>query len=360
MPDAWCRRFEKEAELDDSKGNERERPTAALVARHAKVSRVAVSRAFNANASIRPEKRDLILKVAREIGYVPDMAARSMVTGRSNLIAVIVPDLASPWESQELDALTLALQDLGFAMLLFRTGDDFTLDDRLLAYLRGFNPDSVICYAENVRPRLLDRSLDRAVPIYISYPEAALSEPHETPVKYDCLEVMLEDALAEIVDRMVARGARQFAFLAGKSGSAATSARRQILSRILKRAGLPDPIEIAGDYGYEMAYRSTAARFRSGHEINAIIAANDVSACGAIDALRCEIELRVPDQVQVAGYDDVGLAHWKSHDLTTVRVDLAERVAALTQLIQRRLAGLEAPGLTERIASHPVFRRSAG
>jgi len=331
-----------------------------MVAQHAKVSRVAVSRAFNANASIRPEKRALILRVAREIGYVPDMAARSMVTGRSNLVAVIVPNVSSPWESQELDALTLALQDLGFAMLLFRTGDDFTLDDRLLTYLRGFNPDSVICFAENVRPLQLVRSLDRAVPIYIGYPEAALHEPKGAPVKHDCLEVMLESSLSEIVKRMAARGARQFAFLAGKQGSAATSARRQILSRILIRAGLPDPEEITGDYGYDLAYRSTAARFRSGHEINAIIAANDVSACGAIDALRTEIRLSVPDQVQVAGFDDVGLARWKSHDLTTVRVDLAERVGALAQLIQRRLASREEPGLTERIASHPVFRGSAG
>ena len=78
-----------------------------MVARTANVSRVAVSRAFNPHASIKPEKRDLILKVAQELNYTPDMAARSMVTGRSHLVGIIVPDISGPWESQELHFWTV-------------------------------------------------------------------------------------------------------------------------------------------------------------------------------------------------------------------------------------------------------------
>ena len=141
--------------MSDPATKSRSRATADMVARTANVSRVAVSRAFNPHASIKPEKRDMILKVAQELNYTPDMAARSMVTGRSHLVGIIVPDISGSWESQELDAMTTALQAEGFATLLFRTRDDLTFDETLLTYMKGFNPDSVIAYAENVRPATL-------------------------------------------------------------------------------------------------------------------------------------------------------------------------------------------------------------
>lgn len=112
-----------------------------MVAKAAQVSRVAVSRAFNPHTSLKPEKRDLILKIARELNYSPDMAARSLVTRRSHLVGVIVPDVCSPWESQEIDALTSALQAEGFATLLFKTRTDRSMDQTLLTYMKGFNPD---------------------------------------------------------------------------------------------------------------------------------------------------------------------------------------------------------------------------
>ena len=59
--------------------------------------------------------------MARELNYTPDRAARALATRRSHLVGVIVPDVCSPWESQEIDALTTALQAEGFATLLFKT-----------------------------------------------------------------------------------------------------------------------------------------------------------------------------------------------------------------------------------------------
>ena len=150
----------------------RGRATADHVARVANVSRVAVSRAFNPHASIKPEKRDRILKIAQEMNYTPDVAARSLVTRRSHLVGVIVPDVCSPWESQEIDKLTTALQAEGFATLLFKTRTDRSMDDELLTYMKGYNPDSIIAFTENVGPEILGRMFDRAMPIYVTYPHA--------------------------------------------------------------------------------------------------------------------------------------------------------------------------------------------
>jgi len=332
-----------------------------MVARTANVSRVAVSRAFNPHASIKPEKRDLILKVAQELNYTPDMAARSMVTGRSHLVGIIVPDVSGPWESQELDAMTTALQSEGFATLLFRTRDDFSIDETLLTYMKGFNPDSVIAYAENVRPTTLARVLDRAVPIYIAYPDGGgtEAEAEATPL-FDRLDVLQRPGIEQAVALMQGYGARTFAFLAGKTESLATASRGSIVRKVLAERGLPPPVYIQGDYTYDTAYLATLNQFRLGEPVDAIFAANDVGAFGAIDALRTELGLRVPQDVKVVGFDDIHQSHWKSYNLTTVRLDLAERTQALLRLILKRLKVPNSPSLIETVSTRLIVRGTVG
>ncbi|HEY9009529.1 MAG TPA: substrate-binding domain-containing protein [Devosia sp.] len=339
----------------------RGRATADMVARTANVSRVAVSRAFNPHASIKPEKRDHILRVAQELNYTPDMAARSMVTGRSHLVALIVPDVSSPWESQEVDALTSLLQAEGFATLLFKTRRDLSLDETLLTYMKGFNPDSVIAYAENVRPQMLSRVLERAVPIYIDYPDGEdQPEATEPAPLIDRLEVLQRDGLEQAVALMQGYGARRIAFLGGLTSSLGARSRQRMVETIMAEHGLGEPILVAGDYSYDTAYRATIDLFRLGDGADAIFAVNDQSAFGALDALRHELSLKVPQDVMVAGFDDINQSHWKSYNLTTVKFDLEERTRALVRLILRRLKNPAAPSLTETISTKLVVRGTVG
>ena len=85
--------------MSEDAGSPRARATAEMVAERASVSRVAVSRAFNPHTSLKPEKRELILRIAQELNYTPDRAARALVSGRTHLVGVIVPDVCSHWES---------------------------------------------------------------------------------------------------------------------------------------------------------------------------------------------------------------------------------------------------------------------
>lgn len=339
------------------------RATADLVAETANVSRVAVSRAFNPHASIKPEKRDRILQVARELNYTPDMAARSMVTGRSHLVGMIVPDVCSPWESQEIDALTTALQGEGFATLLFKTRTDYSMDERLLTYMRGFNPDSIIAFTENVRPQTLSRVLDRAVPIYVNYPhdeDAIVPEPGPGEPLFDRLDVMQRDGIEQAVALMQGYGAKRFAYLAGYTKSLASVERGHMLRTVMAERGLPEPVVMEGDYTYDTAYAAVTDLFRLGDGADAIFAANDVGAFGAIDALRHGLKLRVPHDVKVVGFDDIAQAHWKSYNLTTVKIDLEERVRALVRLILRRLKTPGAPALSETVRTKLVVRGTVG
>ena len=334
-----------------------------MVARSANVSRVAVSRAFNPHTSLKPEKRALILKVAEELNYTPDRAARALVSGRSHLVGVIVPDVCSPWESQEIDALTTALQNEGFATLLFKTRTDLSMDATLLTYMKGFNPDAVIAFIENVKPTTLAGVLDRAVPIYVHYPrenEADADRPDPNGPLYDRLNVLQYAGIEQAVALMQGYGAKRLAYLSGVYRSRASTAREDTLRLVMANRGMGEPIMVAGDFTYDTAYAATVDLFRVGDGADAIFAANDVGAFGVIDALRHELKLRVPEDVKVVGFDDIEQSHWKSYNLTTVKIDLDERVRALVRLILRRLAKPSASALEETVQTRLVVRGTVG
>ncbi len=346
--------------MSDDSGVTRGRATAEMVAQRANVSRVAVSRAFNPHTSLKPEKRDLILRIAQELNYTPDRAARALVSGRSHLVGVIVPDVCSYWESQEIDALTTALQNEGFATLLFKTRTDYSMDEKLLAYMRGFNPDSVIAFVENVKPTTLARFLDRAVPIYVHYPYPGETDDAEAGPLHDRLNVLQRAGIEQAVALLQGYGAQRIAYVSGLGKSRANTAREQMLRTVMAERGLPPPVIAPSDYSYDMAYAATLDLFRIGQGADAIFAANDVGAFGVLDALRHELGLRVPEDVKVVGFDDIAQSHWKSYNLTTVKFDLAERVRALVRLILRRLNNPAAPALQETLQTRLVVRGTVG
>lgn len=340
------------------KARKRERATAQVVAEVAKVSRVAVSRAFNPEASLAPEKRDRILRVARELNYVPDRAARALKTQRSHLVGLIVPDACSPWEAQEIDALTTVLQKKGFGAVLFKTRADLDLDEAPLRNLRAFNPDSVIVFPECVLPERLAPFLDRAVPIYIDHMTRVADAASDR--LFDRLEIDLRPGIDQAVALMEGYRLKRIAYLSGKARSEAETARRAMVTSALKARGMPPPIVIGGDFSYASGHRGALDLFKVEGGVEALFAVNDESAFGAMDAIRHVLGLRVPQDVRVVGFDDIRQAAWDSYNLTTVKIDLAQRVHALVRLIMRRLNEPDSPSLSERVATRLVVRGTVG
>ena len=330
-----------------------------MVAAKANVSRVAVSRAFNPHTSLKPEKRALILRIARELNYTPDRAARALVSGRSHLVGVIVPDVCSHWESQEIDALTTALQNSGFATLLFKTRTDYSMDEQLLAYMRGFNPDSVIAFVENVRPKTLARFLDRAVPIYVNYPIPGVPDDDDEDPVHDRLNILTYDGIDQAVALLQGYGVQRIAYVSERRGHCRQRPEKT-LRKVMATRGLPSPLVARSDFSYDTAYQATIDLLRVGGGADAVFAANDVGAFGVIDALRYELKLRVPEDVKVVGFDDIAQSHWKSYNLTTVKFELEDRVRALIRLIHRRLNDPSAPALEETLNTRLVVRGTVG
>jgi DNA-binding LacI/PurR family transcriptional regulator len=98
------------------------------------------------------------------------------------------------------------------------------------------------------------------------------------------------------------------------------------------------------------------AYFRVHRLVDAIFASNDVSAFGAIDALRYDFDLRVPEDVSVVGFDNIRQCKWQSYNLTTVGMDIEVRVRSLVRLIRNRLKSPDAPDMFEHIETKLIVR----
>src|SRR5690606_10462076 len=140
----------------------------------------------------------------------------------------------------------------GFATLLFKTRIDYSMDEQLLAYMRGFNPDSVIAFVENVKPRTLARFLDRAVPIYVHYPMDGEAEPKGEPL-HDRLNVLQRDGIEQAVALLQGYGVRRIAYVSGEEKARANTSREQVLRQVMAARGLEPPSVVRGDFSYDAA-----------------------------------------------------------------------------------------------------------
>ena len=332
--------------------------TAKAVAQKAGVSRSAVSRAFNPVAYLDPKKRAHILAVAKEIGYHPNMAARAMVSNRSHLVAVILPELRQPWESQELDALTDALQALGFATLVYKIPFAVPEFDQL-SHLRAYNPDSIIVYSDSLPlggVKALFSGTRPIFPVYSDGTKVLAIETAESDPGFDQLIIDQRPGIKHALRLLSACGCRSLAWLTGTEDTHSNQDRQRVILEHAAQYGLEITGTIRGDFSYERAREEVRSRFRAGLRVDALFAANDVSAFGALDALRHDLGLSVPQDVKVIGFDNINQSSWKSYDLTTVGLDIDERVRALTRLIRDRLEDRQAPTLFERVESRLIVR----
>src|SRR5690606_8286767 len=197
-------------------------------------------------------------------------------------------------------------------------------------------------------------------PIYVEYPLAGEEGQRESGPLFDRLNILQYDGIDQAVALLQGYGVRRIAYLAGVDKSRASIARENTLRKVMADRGMAPPRVVQGDFGYDAAYQATLDLFRVGEGADALFAANDVSAFGAMDALRHELKLRIPQDVRVVGFDDIAQAHWKSYNLTTVKFDLDARVRALVRLILRRLNNPEAPGLEETLNTRLVVRGTVG
>lgn len=312
-----------------SSGNGRRRPTLEQVAERAGVSRATVSRVVNGQTTVAEHLRKAVEEAASDMGYVPHAAARSLVTQRTDSVALIVPEAPTRVFSDDqffpgvIRGVATELDAAGKLLVLMTTGSAEGRD-RVERYAVGGHVDGVMFASLHDADPLPELIVRRGVPVVVNG-----MLPHST-VPY--IDVDHVGGVRKAVEYLLARGRTRIATVAGPQDMVAGRGRlagyRAALAAADRRA-----IVAVGDFTAQSGLDAMRQLLSDEPDLDAVFAASDLMAHGALIALR-EAGRRVPEDVAVVGFDDIAMASYSEPPLTTVRQPITDigRTLALHML----------------------------
>ena len=333
-------------------------PTLEEVAARAGVSRSTASRAINGGLRVSPETLASVEAAVAELGYLPNRAARSLVTRRTDSIALVVPEpdervLTDPFFAGTLSGVSAALADseLQMVLVIARPGQS----QRTVRYLRSGHVDGAIVVSHH-----RDDDLDRALAgvhlpsVFVGRPLAANGE-QDPGLQYVDADNVEGGRLA--TQRLIDLGRRRIATIAGPQDMSPGVDRLAGWRDAMRAAGLTDDAVVHGDFTISGGAVAARRLLEEHPDVDGIFVASDLMASGALTVL-AEAGRAVPDDVAVVGYDNSAIAASTTPPLTSVvqPVVAMARAAGLRLLDQLQGAEPKAPMI---FAPELVVRASA-
>lgn len=304
------------------------------VARVAGVSRMTVSRALRENSPVSKETRERILKVVRDMNYVPDQLAGGLTTKRSGFVAVLVPSLNNLHFAETVQALTQELEGIGQQILLGYTNYSVTREEQIVEMMLRRRPEAIVLCYDGHSERTLQLLADAHIPVI------ELWERPERPIAHT-IGFSNKDAAIDLVSELIAQGYKNIAFIAEDDDPCTRgAARRAGWAQAMEAAGLsthrlvtPAKPPLSIENG-ATATRDVLLRFP---DTDCIFCVSDVPAFGALATLK-EMSLRVPQDIGVAGFGDFEVSRFSHPTITTVIVNPSLIGQAAGKLIAELLA----------------------
>jgi DNA-binding LacI/PurR family transcriptional regulator len=329
----------------------RKYPSSIEVAKLAGVSQSAVSRTFTAGASVSERTRRKVVKAAEALGYSPNVLPRILLTNRSRLVAIVIGEMSNPYYARVLEVFSRELQEQGSQVLLFSVTHGEYIDEAV-PLLAGYRVDGIITAHPILSEETAEQCEKLRVPIVLFN-----GRVRSNWVSSVCCDNLT--AGREVADLFLSYEAKRFGYIAGRQETLANQDRSAGFIDRLRETGVTNIRTAAGDFRYEGGYHAVLELIRQRRPPQAIFCANDMMAIGAIDAVRKETGLRVPQDVMIAGFDDIPAAGWGSYSLTTVRQEVERMVKEAVDILQTKVSDQEnARGLLKLVRGTLVQRGS--
>jgi LacI family transcriptional regulator len=303
------------------------------VAREAGVSLMTVSRAINAKGEINPQTRARVLRVAEEMGYRPSDIARGLATRRTHTLGLVIPDVANPFFSDVARGAEHVAYAAGYNVFLCNTDEDPQRESAVLQSLEEKRVDGIVLCSS----RLDDSELRTVVDCH-----SAVVLVNRELEENGAGVVLVDDETGgrAVAQHLLQAGHKAVGLLAGPPASRSGHQRARGYRAALAAVGLPYRPDWVRDCspvvesGQAVAHTLLAAH----PELTALECYNDLVAVGALQAC-ADLGRRVPDDVAVAGFDDIMLAALVTPPLTTCRVPRCELGALAMRLLLEQIGG---------------------
>ena len=328
------------------------RVTASDVAKAAGVSQPTVSRVFNRSTAVDPVKAERVRAVAKELGYIPNLVARSLNSGSSFRIGIVLAYLKNGFFGEALQRLSKALNTQGYSVTVYFAGNRADEVSAIIDDLLADQVDGIILASISLSNELVSRVRKSGIPCVLF--NRGQLDPDASMVTASNFE-----GGRQATQFLIDAGHRRIAHLAGWREAMNGVDRKNGFLNAMEAAGL-EPVTCADcHFRRNVAMDETRRLFAGAKPPDALFVANDHMAFGVLEVLREELGLRVPEDVSVIGYDDAPMASWKTFDLTTVRQPLNRMVEATTKLLLNEIQDNERAPEKIEISGELVVRGSA-
>ena len=328
----------------------KQKVTVIDVAKQAGVSISAVSRAFDPKGKCSDTMRARVFSAASELGYVPNRLARG-IKSRSNLIGILMSDFENPAYLSLLNQFTQKIQQKDSHTLLINIGAE--MNARQAAELMvSYRIDGVIVTSTHLPPEIIDGCVKYNIPlVYFGRP---LKNQKATSVYCDNI---IGGSMA--ADLLIRSGYEAPVFVGGPLASTSTVDRQRGFIKKLIELGCDRWLTAEGGaYSYDAGYEATLKLFESGGQPDSFFYADDIMACGGMDALRYELNLDVPNQVGVIGVDNIRLSRSKSYNLTTINQPFEIMVETILNLLNDLIQGVGEADRHVKLPCELIVRKS--
>lgn len=313
-------------------------PTIADVARLAGVSPMTVSRVVNGQASVLPQTRETVEEAIRKLGYVPNLAARSLAGGRQFRIALLYANPSAAWLSEFLVG-ALAEASAADAQLLVEQWVEGEASDVTIKRLMDHRIDAVL-----LPPPLADNAALISDLRGAGLPVAQVAAGAPSDLAH-AVTIDDEAAAHAVTTRLIAWGHRRIGFIAGSPDQTASALRQAGYVRALGEAGITANADwvMQGDFTFRSGLAAGLHLLGQPSRPTAVFASNDDMAAGAVAAAH-RLRLEIPAHVSICGFDDTAIATATWPELTTVRQPVADMARRATRLLVEALDGVAPKG----------------
>lgn len=324
------------------------------VAKEAGVSIATVSRVFNDSGPVNDNTREKIMAVARRLRYTPHGGARSLIMAKTNTLGVLLPDLYGEFFSEVIRGIDQAARSAGYQVLLSSSHNRADEIETAMKAMRG-RVDGLIVMYPDIDAGIMTASLSDSMPVVLLNCDIAGDD-------YMSINVDNYSGAYAMVEHLIAVGHRRIAMIKGAANNFDAAERLRGYRTAMKdgNAEWSEALEYIGDFTEASGFSAAEDILDLDPRPTAIFAANDAAAIGALSAVR-QRGFTVPDDVAIAGFDDIPMAGYINPPLTSVHVPINELGArAIARLIDAVSGSGDAIEKKELLPTTLVIRESSG
>ncbi|GGC93990.1 catabolite control protein A [Thalassobacillus devorans] len=322
------------------------------VAREANVSMATVSRVVNGNPNVKPATRKKVLDAIESLGYRPNAVARGLASKKTTTVGVIIPDISSIFFAE----LARGIEDIAtmynYNIILSNSDQNKEKEIHLINTMLGKQVDGLVFMGGKITEDHIREFKNASVPVALA---ATIDETKSTP----SVNINYEEAAFEATELLISHGNDRIAFVSGPENTEINTQKLDGYKRALKEAGreVTDNLIVTGDYSYDSGIEAFEQLTSEGQSPTAVFVASDEMALGIIHGAQ-DKGLKVPEDIEVFGFDNTRLATMVRPTLSTVVQPMYDIGAVAMRLLTKYMNKEE---VTEQnvVLPHRIIERNS-